>query len=401
MRVLIADKLPASGVRAIAALGVELTERPSLSAEELPAALAEVGADVLVVRSTKVTAEAFAAAPRLGLVVRAGAGVNTIDIAAANRHGVFVTNCPGKNAIAVAELTLALILSLDRQIPDAVAQMRAGQWNKKRFGKAEGVHGRRLGLVGFGHIGREVAVRARAFGMSVEVFDPALDRATADANDVERATDLDALLRGCDVVSVHVPYDKNTHHLIGGRELALLRDGALVIHTARGGVVDDGALAEAVRSGRIRAALDVFEDEPSAAEAPFASPVRELAGLYATPHIGASTEQAERATAFEVARIIDEYLRTGNVPAAVNLQRGRAARFAIVVRHRDRVGVLAAILGGLREEQLNVQEMQNVVFEGQETACASISLERQPSAELVDRLRTHADVLTVDVRALP
>lgn len=401
MRVLIADKLPATGVRAIAALGVELTERPELTADDLPAALADSGADVLVVRSTKVTADAFAAAPRLGLVVRAGAGVNTIDIAAANRHGVFVTNCPGKNAIAVAELTLGLILSLDRQIPDAVAQMRAGQWNKKRFGKAEGVHGRRLGLVGFGHIGREVSVRARAFGMSVEVFDPALDRATADVNDVERAADLDSLLRGCDVISVHVPYGKSTHHLIGGRELALLRDGALVINTARGGVVDDGALAEAVRSGRIRAALDVFEDEPSAAEASFASPVRELAGLYATPHIGASTEQAERATAFEVARIIDEYLRTGNVPAAVNLQRGRAARFAVVVRHRDRVGVLAAILGGLREEQLNVQEMQNVVFEGQETACASISLERQPSAELIERLRTQPDVLTVDIRALP
>ncbi len=225
--------------------------------------------------------------------------------------------------------------------------------------------------------------------------------ANADPVDICVMAKGEAQMRGCDIISIHVPYGKATHHLIGGRELALLKDGALVVHTARGGVLDDGALAEAVRSGRIRAALDVFEDEPSGAEAPFASPVRELPGLYATPHIGASTEQAERATSAEAARIIDEYLRTGNVPSAVNLQRGRAARYAVVVRHRDRVGVLAGILGGLREEQLNVQEMQNVVFEGQETACASISLERQPSAELLDRLRAQPDVIAVDLRAIP
>jgi len=401
MRVLIADKIPPSGVRAITELGVDVLERPDLQSADLPAALAECGAEVLVVRSTKVTAAAFTAAPRLGMVVRAGAGVNTIDIAAANRHGVFVTNCPGKNAIAVAELTMGMNLALDRRIPDAVAQMRQGQWNKRRFGQAEGLHGRRLGLVGFGHIGREVAKRAQAFGMVVVVFSADVDRAAAEALGVEFATELDALLRGCDVVSLHVPYSKATHHLIGGRELALLCDGALVINTARGGIVDDGALAEAVRSGRIRAALDVFEDEPAAAEASFASPVRELPGLYATPHIGASTEQAERATAVEAARIIDEYLRTGNVAGAVNLQRGRAAHYGVVVRHRDRVGVLAGILGTLREEQLNVQEMQNVVFEGQETACASISLERQPSAALIERLRTQPDVIAVDLRAIP
>ena len=206
MRVLIADKLPPSGVRAIADLGIEVIERPELQAADLPGALAESGAEVLVVRSTKVTAEAFAAAPRLGLVVRAGAGVNTIDITAANRHGVFVSNCPGKNAIAVAELTLALILSLDRRIPDAVATMRQGLWNKKRFGQAEGLHGRRLGLVGFGHIGREVASRARAFGLVVEVFDPSLDRAAAEGtlpvrrySSMMRAASADVARSACSV----------------------------------------------------------------------------------------------------------------------------------------------------------------------------------------------------------
>ncbi|MBK6915908.1 MAG: hydroxyacid dehydrogenase [Deltaproteobacteria bacterium] len=401
MRVLIADKLPAAGVRAIAALGIEVIDKPGLDAAGLPAALVETEAEVLVVRSTKVAAECFTAAPRLGLVVRAGAGVNTIDVAAANLHGVFVTNCPGKNAIAVAELTLGLVLALDRSLVDAVLEMRRGSWNKKRFGQGGGLHGRRFGLVGFGHIGREVAARAQAFGMHVEVFDPGLDDGTATLLEVTRAADLHALLRSCDVISVHVPYGKHTHHLIGGRELAMLKDGAILIHTARGGVVDDTALAEAVRSGRIRAALDVFEDEPAGSEATFASPVRELAGLYATPHIGASTAQAELATAEEVVRIIDDYLRTGNVRAAVNLERDRAAHYTVVVRHRDRVGVLAGILGGLREEQLNVQEMSNVVFQGSETACATIALENQPSAALLERLRAQPDVLAVDLRAMP
>ncbi len=401
MRVLIADKLPEQTVRDLTALGVTVDARPSLSADELPGALAESGAEILVVRSTTVSAEAFATAPRLGLVVRAGAGVNTIDIAAANRHGVFVTNCPGKNAIAVAELTMGLLLALDRRIPEAVADMQRGRWNKKRYGSAQGLHGKRMGIVGFGHIGREVAARARGFGLIVAAFAPDLDPATAAANEIEAAADLDALLRGSDIVSVHVPYSKATHHLIGERQLALLKDGALLIHTARGGVVDDGALIEAVRSGRIRAALDVFEDEPSGSDADFASPVRELSGIYATPHIGASTEQAELATGAEVTRIVDGYLRTGSAgDNAVNLQRDRAARYTVVVRHRDRVGVLAAVLGSLREEQLNVQEMQNVVFAGNETACAMISLQRQPGPELLERLRTHPDVLAVDLRAV-
>jgi D-3-phosphoglycerate dehydrogenase / 2-oxoglutarate reductase len=400
MRVLIADKLPASGVAAIAALGVTVDARPELGAHELADVLRETGAEVLVVRSTKVGADAFAGAPRLGLVVRAGAGVNTIDVAAANRHAVFVANCPGKNAIAVAELTMGLVLALDRRLPEAVGDMQRGMWNKKRYGQARGLHGRRMGLVGFGHIGREVATRALAFGLVVETYDPHLGAAAAAEHGVELAPDLDTMLRRCDIVSVHVPYSKGTHHLIGGRELALLKDGAVIVHTARGGVVDDLALTEAVRSGRVRAALDVFEDEPAGGEAQFLSQIRELPAIYATPHIGASTEQAESATADETVRIIEEYMRTGHVDAAVNLDSKRVANFTVVVRHRDRVGVLASVLGSLREEQLNVQQMQNVVFDGHETACATISLERRPSPELLERLRSQPDVLAVDLRAV-
>ncbi|MBC8068053.1 MAG: hydroxyacid dehydrogenase [Deltaproteobacteria bacterium] len=400
MRVLIADKLPATGVAAIAALGVTVDARPELGADDLPGVLRETGAEVLVVRSTKVTADAFATAPRLGLVVRAGAGVNTIDVAAANRHAVFVANCPGKNAIAVAELTMGLVLALDRRLPEAVGDMQRGLWNKKRYGQARGLHGRRMGLVGFGHIGREVSQRALAFGLIVEAYDPNLTADRADELGVEVAPDLDTMLRRSDIVSVHVPYSKGTHHLIGGRELALLKDGAVIVHTARGGVVDDLALTEAVRSGRVRAALDVFEDEPAGGEAQFLSQIRELPAIYATPHIGASTEQAESATADETVRLIEEYMRTGHVGAAVNLDRHRVSNFTVVVRHRDRVGVLASVLGALREEQLNVQQMQNVVFDGHETACATISLERRPSPELLERLRNQPEIIAVDLRAV-
>lgn len=399
MRVLIADKFSPDGKATLTTMGLHIVDRPELGAADVPAALEESGANVLVVRSTAVTAEAFARAPSLSLVIRAGAGVNTIDLAAASEHGVFVANCPGKNAIAVAELTLGLILSLDRSIPDAMAELRAGRWDKKRFGKARGLCGRRLGLVGFGAIGREVAARAQAFGMEVHAFGRTLTDAAAEAHGVVRAPTLDALLRASDVVSVHVPYIKGrTHHLIGEEELAIMKEGAMLVHTSRGGVVDDAALARAVASGRIRAALDVYEGEPAEAKTEWRSAVLDGSGVYGTPHIGASTEQAEDAIAVEVVRIVRDYQTLGIVHNCVNVQRPRGEGCTVVVRHLDRVGVLAAVLDAFQKEQLNVQEMQNVIFDGNAAASATITLAREPSPELVARLEAREDVIAVSVR---
>lgn len=399
MRVLIADKFSPDGKATLTTMGLHIVDRPELGAADIPAVLEESGANVLVVRSTEVTAEAFARAPSLSLVIRAGAGVNTIDLAAASKHGVFVANCPGKNAIAVAELAMGLILSLDRSIPDAVSELRAGRWDKKRFGKARGLCGRRLGLVGFGSIAREVAVRAQAFGMVVHAFDVVLTDADADAHGVIRASTLDALLRESDVVSVHVPYIKGrTHHLIGEEELAIMKDGALLIHTSRGGVVDDAALAAAVASGRIRAGLDVYEGEPADAKTEWRGAVLEGAGVYGTPHIGASTEQAEDSIALEVVRIIRDYRGLGLVHNCVNIQRPRGEGCTVIIRHLDRVGVLAAVLDAFQKEQLNVQEMQNVIFDGNAAASATITLAREPSPELVARLEAREDVIAVSVR---
>jgi D-3-phosphoglycerate dehydrogenase len=401
MRILIADKFSQRGLEVLRGLGHEVIDEPGLSAETLPAALDRTRADVLVVRSTVVTEAAFAAGAALSLVVRAGAGVNNIDLEAASRRGVFVSNCPGKNAIAVAELAFGLILALDRRICEATEELAAGRWNKKKYGKGEGVYGRHLGLVGYGAISRELASRARAFGMRVATYDPFVDRQHAETRKVHVCETLDELLRSSQIVSVHVPYRESTRHMIGARELALLPDGALLIHTSRGGVVDDRALAEAVSAGRIRAGLDVFEDEPEEGEAPFEHPMRGLKGLYATPHIGASTEQASEAIATETVRIIREFAERGAVPNVVNLDTRHEGHYTLVVRHLDRVGVLASILQSLRKHQLNVQNMHNVVFKGtQGAASATIVVENEPSAELLDDLRSHEAVLGVDLRSV-
>lgn len=382
------------------ALQVKVEVAPDLKAGDLPEALARTRAGILVVRSTEVTRAALAASPALSLVIRAGAGVNTIDLAAASELGIYVANCPGKNAVAVAELTMALILAADRRIPEAVTAMRSGQWAKKTFSRAEGLQGRTLGLVGFGAIAQEVARRALAFGLEVLAYTPSLTKERAAAHDVTRAETLAQLLAASDIVSVHCPYRKaTTHHMIGAEQLQLMKPGALLVHTARGGVVDDAALARAVEAGHVRAALDVFEDEPSGSEGPFESPLRSLEGVYATPHIGASTEQAQLATALEVARIVQEYLENGSVPNVANVKRQRPEAWTLIVRHRDRVGVLAGVLGALREEQLNVQEMHNVIFEGNEAAAATITLAREPSEALVRSLLEREHILAVEVRA--
>jgi D-3-phosphoglycerate dehydrogenase len=320
MLVLIADKLPTNAVSALRDLGTEVVVRPELKADDLPEALRQTGAGILIVRSTEVTAAAIEASDSLKLVIRAGAGVNTIDVPAATKRKVAVSNTPGKNGIAVAELAMGLILALDRRLPDAVADIRRGRWRKSHYGKAMGLYGRQLGIVGFGAIGREVAKRAQAFGMRVGAFDVVLDNATADAHGVEHYVGLDRLFSESDVVSVHVPYNAKTKHLVDAALIGKMKPGALLVHTARGGVVDDAAVIAAAKEGRIRAALDVYEDEPEGGDDPYAGPMRDVEGIYGTPHIGASTDQAQDAVAEETIVIVKGFLATGTVANLVNTQ---------------------------------------------------------------------------------
>jgi len=394
MKILVADAFPAERLADLTSLGLQVEHRAEVSAKELPAVAAD--ASILVVRSKQVTADVFERAPALSLVVRAGAGVNTIDVAAASRRGVYVANCPGQNSIAVAELAIGLVLALDRRIPDNVAALRAGKWDKKGFSEAQGLFGRTLGIAGLGSIGREVAARGRALGMRVAAWSRSLTDARAKELGVERAPDLVALAREADYLSLHLPLAPDTRGAVSRAVLEAMRPGAALVNTARAEIVDQEALLALASAGRIRVAADVFAGEPEKGKADFDSALAKLPNVYGTHHIGASTEQAQDAIARETVRIVAAFLRTGDVPNCVNVARKTPARARVVVRHLDKVGVLANVLGAIREAGINVENVQNTVFEHAEAASCSIDLDETPPDALLEHLRTRvADVLFV------
>src|SRR5918993_5714575 len=397
MRVLIADKFEQSGRDGLDAAGCEFSYQPDVKDEALAEAIRAYAPDVLVVRSTKVT-EPMMDAGALKLIVRAGAGYNTIDVAAASRRGVYVSNCPGKNAVAVAELAMALILALDRRIADNVIALREGRWDKKEFSKARGLYGRTLGLIGTGQIGQEVITRARAFGMRVVAWSRSLSDERAVVLGVERLDSPADVAREADVVSVHLALNPETRGLIDGAFFDAMKDGAYFVNTARGEVVDQPALVRAMREKNIRAGLDVFAAEPTSATGEFTDEVAREPNLYGTHHVGASTDQAQEAIAAETVRIIRTFKETGKVPNVVNLARQTPATHALTVRHRDRPGVLASVLDAVRAARINVQEMENIIFEGSEAAVARINLEAAPPAETLERLKAeNADIIELNL----
>lgn len=397
MKILIADKFEQSGREGLQALGCEISFQPDLKDDALVEAIAQQQPDVLVVRGTKVTEPMLAAGP-LKLVVRAGAGYNTIDVAGASRRGIYVANCPGKNSIAVAELAFALMLALDRRVADNVVALRAGEWNKKEFSKARGLFGRTLGLVGVGKIGQEMIPRAHAFGMPVIAWSRSLSDEKARSLGVIRKDSPSDVAREADVVSVHVALMPDTRMLINGDFFAAMRQGAYFINTSRGEVVDQAALAAALQGKGLRAGLDVFAIEPTSAVAEFTDPIAQEANVYGTHHIGASTDQAQEAIAAETVRIIKTFKETGKVPNVVNLAARTPATHRLVVRHLDRPGVLAQVLDGIKAEHINVQEMENIVFEGAEAAVARINLDKAPSSGTLEKLRLeNTDIIELNV----
>jgi D-3-phosphoglycerate dehydrogenase / 2-oxoglutarate reductase len=416
MKVLVADNFEKSGLEGLRAAGCEIISNPELAGEALRDAIAATGADVLVVRSSKVTA-AMLDAGRLSLIVRAGAGYNTIDVAAASTRGIYVSNCPGRNAIAVAELAFALILAIDRRLADNVVELRAGRWNKQAYSKAHGLYGRTLGLLGVGSIGREMIRRAAGFGLHVVIWSRRFDGEARPLTDSEaRELDLGPALgpvrielvprpedvaARADILSVHLALVPETKGIVNAALLAHMKPGATFINTARGEMVDEAALASAVREKGIRVGLDVYGNEPSAATAEFSSALVSLPGVYGTHHIGASTDQAQEAIAAETVRIVRTYKETGRVPNVVNLATRTPATHMLVVRHRDRPGVLAHVFNHLREANLNVQETENIVFEGAEAAVARINLDGEPNESVRDRIKAqNADILDLQVVAL-
>ena len=376
MRVLIADEFDAASVESLRASGCIVEHDAALKGDALREAIAKVNCRVLIVRGTQVTAEMLEASDALSVVVRAGAGVNAIDIAAASRRSILVANCPGRNAVAVAELTLGLILALDRRLVENVTDLREGVWNKSEYTKARGLKSRTLGIVGMGKIGQAVAARALAFEMNVVAWSRSLTDEAAALAGVERLDSPGDVASRCDILSVHLAATPETKGIISAEVLGRLKSGAYVINTARAGVMDFDALLTLMADRGIRVGLDVFPNEPSGGKGMFADKIVSAEGtVYGTHHIGASTDQAQHAIAAEAMGIIEEYQHTGRVRNCVNLRAKTSARYVVVVRHRNRPGVLAHTLNAISLAGVNVAEMENVICEGTESASAQIKLD--------------------------
>jgi D-3-phosphoglycerate dehydrogenase len=398
MKVLVADKFETVGVDGLKDLGCDVVLRPDVTVETLPAAIREVDPKVLIVRSKKVSEAALGAGPALSLVIRAGVGIDTIDLSAASRLGIFVSNCPGKNSIAVAELVMGLLLALDRRIPDQVADLRKGEWAKGEYSKARGLHGRTLGIVGLGQIGREVARRAQAFGMKVVAYSRNLTDEEAERLGIGYCETPVEVARLSDAVSINVAGGSDTKNLVDERFLSAMKPGAYLINAARGSVVDEAALEKAVRERGIRAGLDVYQGEPSGGKAEFKAPIARTPGVYGTHHVGASTDQAQVAIAHEVIRIVDGYMKTGIAPHCVNRLARSSATHVLSVRHQNRPGVLAHVFRVLSEGAVNVEEVENIAYHGAQAAVARIQLSSAPTEAALLEIRTgNPNIISVDL----
>ncbi len=352
MKVLLADAVAAECGEILRRAGHEVVDSPALPRPELEAAIADC--EGLVVRSaTTVDAALMEAAPQLRVIGRAGSGVDNIDVPEATARGVVVMNAPGENTLSAAEHACALLMAVSRNVASAHLRMRDGEWGKKGLMGVE-LHGKTLGVLGLGRIGREVAVRAKAFGMKVLGFDPFLPPEVAESLGIELA-ELDAIWPQADFLTVHAPLTDRTHHLVGAEALAACKPGVRVVNCARGGLVDEAALLEALADGRVAgAALDVFEQEPLPAD----SPLRSHPAVVLTPHLGASTTEAQEKVAVRIAEQFNAYFEAGVVRNAVNmiaLEPAVAERLTPWQRLAETMGLMQAELLDGRIEELTVK----------------------------------------------
>lgn len=395
MKILIADKLSAVAVSELEALGCDVVMNPDLTADDLVDAILD--AEALVVRSTKVTAATINAATNLSLIIRAGAGVNTIDLAEASSHGIHVANTPGKNTDAVAELAIGHLIAADRRIVAASKDMAAGNWKKKEYGNSRGLKGRTLGVIGLGAIGKAVAVRAIGLKMNVIGWSRSLTPEMAESLGIGYCSSAGEVAQKADAISLHIASKPETAGMVNAEFLAKMKDGAILVNCARGEVVDTAALKDAIKTKGIRAGLDVFENEPTGGVNDFAD--TELADMAAcTPHIGASTDQAAEAVAKEVVKIVDSYITIGTPANTVNIQAKSEATVNLVVRHYNRVGVLAAVLDEIRNADINVEEMENLIFAGGKAASCTLKLDEKPKDETLDKINAGENVIAATIK---
>jgi len=398
VRILVADAFADRQLKKLEQRGYEVSYRPQLDAQTITTAVAD--AEVLVVRSTPVSAETIQTGKELGLIIRAGAGTDTIDVDFASSKGVYVSSVPGRNAVAVAELTMGLILSLDRRIPDNVADMREGKWRKSAYSKTRGLKGRVLGIVGLGAIGLKVATRAHSFGMKLAGLDQPgrTEEQSARISDLgfKLYPSLETLLPECDIVSLHVPATSDTVGMVDADFLSHMRHEAVLINTSRGELVVADDLLDALDTKDMWAGLDVFPDEPKVGETEFDSGLGVHPRVYGTHHIGASTQQAQEAIAKQVVKIVDGY-SDGSLVNVVNLAPPMPTTTVISVRHIDQVGVLSRVFAVLRSANLNVEHVENHVFAGARAANAVIHLHGDFTEAVLGKLAEQEAVLHVAV----
>ena len=389
LKVLVADKFPEKYIQQMKDLDLEVVYNPKLGEKDLPEAGKDV--DIIVVRSTVVNEETINKSEKLNLIIRAGSGVNNINIASANKKGVYVTNCPGMNAVAVAELAVGLMISLDRSIPDNVSDFNKGVWNKDKYSKGKGLKGKTLGLIGVGNIGKEVAKRALAFEMNVY----GKDISRIEGVQIKDFSEMDQLLPLCDVVSIHLPATPQTKGLFNKQMFGYMKDGAYLINTSRQDIVVEDDLLEAIKEKHIRYACDVFKGEPEAKSGEVSSKLQNNPNIYVTHHIGASTEQAQDAVAEETINIIKHYVHSGVIDHWVNRAKITDAHYQLVVKHYDKPGVLASVLDVIRNGNINIEEIENIIFEGGIAACCTLKLQTAATAEMLKQIKDNSNVISI------
>jgi D-3-phosphoglycerate dehydrogenase / 2-oxoglutarate reductase len=394
VKVLIADKFPDQYIKQLNEMNLEVNFSPKLGEKDLPEAAKDV--DILVVRSTIVNADTINSSKALNLIIRAGAGVNNIDIAAANKKGIYVANCPGMNSVAVAELALGLMISLDRRIPDTVADFRKGVWNKGEYSKSEGLKGKTLGIIGVGAIGKEVAKRALAFEMNVY----GKDISRIEGVQIKDFSEMDQLLPLCDIVTIHLPATPETKGLFNKKMFSFMKNGAFLINTSRQDIIVEEDLLEAIKEKNLRVAMDVFKGEPEAKTGEVSSVLKDNPNVYITHHIGASTEQAQNAVAAETVRIIKDFTTSGVIAHWINRAKITDAKYQLVVKHFDKPGVLASILDEIRQGNINIEEIENVIFQGGIAASCTMKLKSPVPAEKLKSMQENPDVLSISHVAL-
>lgn len=374
MKILVADLFSPEGIEEMKKMGHEVFYEPKVVGADFVKKIAEILPVVLVVRSKKVTKEVIDADPKLEFVIRAGAGYDTIDVEYCSKKGIYVSNCPGKNNIAVAELAMGLIISIDRRIPENVQLLKEGKWEKGMFAECIGLKGRTLGLLGIGFVGKEVCKRCLAFDMKVLAFDPFLSKEQVESMGAIKAEKMEEIAKEADIISLHVPANKDTKGMINKEFLKLLKPEAVLINTARGELVVENDVIERLDAVKgFWYGTDVLQGEPAEKKAAFDSKLGKHPKCIGTHHIGASTRQAETAIGIEAVRMVKEYGTSKKVENCVNLAQDIKTTHAMSVKYVNEVGLLGAIIAEFSKQNLKIQEVKNVVFNARVACVAAIN----------------------------